>query len=452
MHRFLGFVAFALGGAVATLALTTPTPSSSESVQIVGARWHVLYDSPAATAAAGAIAAVVVAALLVRRVDGLAAAVAGLVTLVVVGATPSGALLARYTTTVAAGVALGGLCVMIVAGSQQHGRLRSTSLAAGAVLGYLAGQPLRQWWRGEFSTPRRYADYLPYTSGPPMDWVLIAGAVLAIIALAALATATRGESRRIARTWSVPAIVVGLVVPVAAVVAYWIFRESVTSIDDLASRSWAIGYVVLALALVGALVLPGRTGLAWVGVVAVVASVAAVHVDGDDTTVSLLVIAAMVAVGALLGRWRPVPLVGFAVLLVVLLARGFDAYDTELWAVAASVFGLPLASAYTMASLMPGRTVQHTRTAAPALAALASLAALSGGIAKSDHGWVSYLPLTGAGTFSTGAGYVDIDTDLTVTTAVILSGISLLACAVVTLLITRRPDLEPGTANDEEAR
>ncbi|MFC9834021.1 hypothetical protein ACFVKB_09425 [Rhodococcus sp. NPDC127530] len=364
-----------LGGFVAGIALRS-SMSGGFAFVTNGDRLDVFYLGPAARGALAAIVAVLVAARNRARRSLSVASFAGLALL---GVAPSIGPwhFEMYASGVGAGLLLGGLVGLCATADRAW---LQTALAAGVLAGLLLAGPIEHF---RTSAPRRYADYLPEPAFDPV--VLTVLALTAVILAVTLASGDFGEPTDVAVSGRV--LVVGIVLPLIGLVLYWWFVRRVWNVGTYGAMQdrWIFGLILVVVVIGASLWLEGRTGIVLLAVMAFVAAGDIGTAAFPDSWPWLLVPAALVLTGAVLGRRFPQPVSGIAALAVVAASALFEHPPWDNLHVGATWLLLPLAASYTVASSLPSSDpVTATSLAAPAALAVPLIA---------DYGWTAYAPL-----------------------------------------------------------
>lgn len=364
VRRLLAHLTVLVGAFTAVWAVTVTTRRNFAFVA-GGDRVDVLFDSAATGATIAAVVAAAVAATVIRPRTLMAATGFGVVLL---AAASFGSFTGQlHVRAVAAGLILGGCAVMTGARDR---RTMQCALVLGAIAGIVLVRPIESSWT-------RYRDYI--ADDLPQTYLLI---TLAVFAILLLASRPAGRTEQVEN--KVRVVAVGVAVPVAGLVLYWIFERSIDSlgVGDAMQDRWLLGLAVVPLLVGAAFALPALTGTV---VLAALAFLAAATVGSVGFPTALLFVA-LVAVGAVVGWRRPSPLIAFAALAVVA-ATGILA-DTSVDVVdsAAKIVVLPFAVGLLYASLLP--------TSPPAAAvSLTTPIAVSVPIVA-EYGWTAYTPLT----------------------------------------------------------
>lgn len=365
-------VCLLLGGFVAGIALTSTT--SREFAFVVGGdRLDALYAGPAAGAFLAAVVAVLVAALVRARRVLSTLSFAGLALL---GVAPSTGPwdFEVYLGGVGAGLLLGGLVGLCATADRAW---LQTALAAGVLAGLLLAGPIDHF---RTSFPRRYADYLPEPAFDPVALTVLA--LTCVVLAVTLASGDFGERTDVAVSGR--ALVVGIVLPLIGLVLYWWFVRRVWNVGTYAAMQgrWMFGLVLVVAVIAASLGLESRTGIVLLAAMAFVAAGVAAF---PDSWPWLLVPAALVLTGAVLGRRFPQPVLGIAALAVVAASALFEHPPWDNLHVGGTWLLLPLAASYTVASSLPSsEPVTATSLAVPAALAVPLIA---------DYGWTAYAPL-----------------------------------------------------------
>ncbi|GGF15791.1 hypothetical protein [Williamsia phyllosphaerae] len=437
MRSLSAVVAAAVGAAVAVIALIGPTAFFVVDSAGTGSRFGSFFDSSAAVAAAAVVVALLVASVMRNRAVAVVGAAVGLIALAVLAFTVKNGQGIGYSTAIAAGLVLGALAVMTQPDPSIGGRAGRIGLAAGVVAGSLLAQALPSTGGFGPGTSRRYADYLPgdlVSTEKGSGLLTVVGVIVAVIALAALALQIKGTTTGAVERPDATVAITGLGIAVAIVLVSGWSVESRSPYGQLSPPGWVFGSLLVVIVLAVALVLPGRTGLAWVGVVALVAAGAVADLSGINVVVGVVVTVLIGLGAASSGRRNLLPL-GIAVLVVVALLQLSGGDSSTLIAAVAAVFVAPFAVSYTAAVCVSepssSQPLTHPAIIATALAACVPLSAVGGG---ADFGWTAYTPLTDAR-----SSHLDLGFGYTSGTTVTTSVLSLIAAGVVAWVITRRP-------------
>lgn len=433
----------AIVGAVAGAVLTEPTAGGDMFGFSVDPPGFPLDSTPTAIAVGGLVALAVVSAS--RRIR---VAIVGMTlgAVILVGAALFDA--AAVVGTIGAGSVLGGIVAITRTDPR---RSAFTGTVAGFVLGSFVVPALGTIRRREAPTPRRYADYLPSRGSVTVfagDWVLVVGAALVVIAVVLLAVTLRPRlSESIRRPPARPAAIAAMVLVAGALVFWWFLRwisSSMTSATGL--HTFLGGYLLVAVAIVVAVAIPGRRGLVWLAAVAAVASHGA---DGASASgvVEAAVIAGLIALGATVailtsgrddGRRAPAVVCAALIALTILTASQFLDGDTSSMIPAfAGIFLVPVVVGATLVAAVRGDARPHGATVVGALVALPLLTRTTG----TSAGWTAYTPLTDAEGFS---GFGDLSYAATTTTAIVSAVITTSVCAVCALVLLRRSPTTAG--------
>ena len=438
MKSLSAVVGAAVGSAVAVIALIGPTGYFVVDSAYAGSRWDGFFDGSTAVTAAAVLVALVVAVSLRRLVIALSAAAVGLIALAVLAVSVTTGDRVGFPTAIAAGLVLGALSVATHPGTSGGDRAGRIGLAAGVVGGFLLARSLPSAGGFRSGQNRRYADYLPsphvsVDSGTGL--LTVVGAVVALIALAVFAFQIRGTAPAVTGRPAARVTTTCIGIPVAIVLLSAWSHASRSSFGETTPPGWVFGSLMIVIMLAAALVLPGRTGLAWVGVVTLVVTGAAADVS-DIEWIGIVVIAVVIGLGAAASRWRHLLPIGIAVLVVIALLQLLDGESTELVALAAAVFVAPFVVSYTVAVCVsePPSSPEfaHPAIIATALTACVPISTLRGG---ADFGWTAYTPLSDAR-----SSHLDFGFGSTTGSTVTMSVVSLIAAGVVAWVIMRRSD------------
>ncbi|WP_157105211.1 hypothetical protein [Rhodococcoides kyotonense] len=230
---------------------------------------------------------------------------------------------------VGAGLILGGL--LALADTDDRAWLQS-ALATGVVVG--ARRPVEM-------IPRRYADYLSDGSDASdgLAWVLLVATVVAV--LWTLTTSGFGQIRDPDRSSRVGIVVIGVGIPLVALLTRWWFAQQLGPPPSYAE--WVAGGALVAAVVAAAFVSRETTG------VVLLAGLAVSVVDRGAFVVEsrwfLVFPVAAAVVGSVVGRRWPAPVVGFGMLALVTVPTVFDIWVDP-------VVLLPVA-VYLFASCLP---------------------------------------------------------------------------------------------------
>ncbi len=365
------------------------------------------------------------------------------ITLLVIGISSSPPTL---LTAAASGVLLGA-ALQLARSRSDHGATVAT--VAGAVLGIVLASMLARLRADGAERPRRYADFVPSTGFFADTTVIDVGAVAlaaigVVVLVACLVSRWRDTIDASARrsVLGAGALVIG-----CALVHWWFLRFISDSLQDETTtglHTFFGGYVLLGLAVVGAVTVRGRRGLIWV---ATAASTIALATDGAVTTgAALTALTAILVVGGALGttvvlrgtqapeRIRGVP-IAVAVLAVFAATQFITDGFWEGVPVLVGSFGVPVVVAMAItAAVIAGRPDPATVVGALALLTLTRLT--TGG----DFGWTAYTPLTD------GIGFDGITGDPESTSQTVVALIALATCLVAAVVLARRRDTAPSVA------
>ncbi|QBJ98840.1 hypothetical protein ERC79_19895 [Rhodococcus sp. ABRD24] len=340
--RWLLAIAGLLGGVVAGHVLWQPMPPGHIGI---GGGVQAMLTSNGAGVACVAVVAVLVTVGLTRRrsvasATGVAAAGALLLALPDVVRYPSEASVMLYSNAVAAGLLLGATSLLV---SRTH--TGQAALATGMLAAFLLSGNAVELRR--FGANEGWTAYAPFRTWEPTAVVPLWVAVVTAAVILAAGVIERRAS------WSgrvdSQVLLGAIALPVTGFVANWILIES-----D-ARPVWWCGYVGLMVALVVwvAWRLPGSDGaVVFAGAAVLAAVVGGVPSWGTDWW--FLAIPAVLLVGGIaVGLRWPRPPLGFALLAVTAAAALLNPDSWAEIALVASVFVLPTASGYVLASCLP---------------------------------------------------------------------------------------------------
>ncbi|MDJ0363095.1 hypothetical protein [Rhodococcus sp. H29-C3] len=368
--RALAHVTLFAGAFVAALTLTT-TVAQEFAFFSGGDRLDVFFYSAASGATLGAIVAVVIATVVSRTRIAGAAAGFGVVLLAVVSLVqPAGQLQLR---ALAAGLILGGVAALT---GMRERRTLQCALVVGVVSATVMAGPLESE-----GIPARYADYLEPAA--PQKYLLVAlGVFAALLAASAWMKAFEKEPVPVDNKGRV--LFVGIVIPVAGLVLYWLFQRSVWSLGtgEAMQNRWLLGLVVIPLLVGAAFALPAATGAV---VLAALAYLGAGSTGSFEMSTALVFVALLLA-GSVVGwRWRS-PMTGFVLLAVVAATGLFTDPPLDWINMGASVFVLPFAVGLLYASLLPTNAPAATMSVTTPIAVSIPIVA--------EFGWTAYTPLS----------------------------------------------------------
>lgn len=370
-----------VGGYTAAVVLGAPTVDTYPMATGFGPA--PVMASAIAASATGAIVAALVAAGTRQRSLVIAAVLAGAL-LVAMVALPGAWRYDTYISAVGAGSLLGGLVVMCI--GPRRVQLQAV-LAAAGVAGLLTAEPIAEF-RNFASAPRRYADYVDVGS-PPVNTVWLLLAVVTLVAGASMWVIGRGDTAPIGeRRGSGREVLVGIGIPAVGMGLHWSFERAVMSsrAETPEAGRWLLGVVAVVLVIAAALWLRGRTGTVLLAAMAL-AVVGREAVSWSPTVWPLLLVPVVLAgVGAWLGHRSPRPLVGVGVLALIAATGVVAGRPWDDMSIAANLFMVPLAAAYTIAASLPSTPpVVATSMTLPAALALPLVA---------QYGWTAHTPLT----------------------------------------------------------
>lgn len=366
----LSHVTLLAGAFVAALTLTT-TVSHNFAFVSGGDRLDVFVDSAASAATLGAIVAVVIATVVSRTRIAGAAAGFGVVLLAIVSLVgPAGVLQLR---ALAAGLILGGVAALT---GMRERRTLQCALVVGVVSATAMAGPLESE-----GVPARYADY--FEPDAPQTYLLVALGVFAVLlAVSAWARAFDGQPAPVDEKRRV--LLVGIVIPVAGLMLYWLFQRSVASLGtgDAMQNRWLLGLAVIPLLVGAAFALPAATGAV---VLAALAYLGAGSTGSFEMSTALVFVALLLA-GTVVGwRWRS-PMIGFALLALVAATGLFTDPPLDWMNLGANTFVLPFAVGLLYASLLPTAAPAATMSVTTPIAVSIPIVA--------EFGWTAYTPLT----------------------------------------------------------
>ncbi|MCK0517501.1 hypothetical protein [Williamsia sp. DF01-3] len=265
VNRVLVSAAVAVGAFISVVVLLTRL-GGGESV-FESDPWRVLYQGDVACVALCAVVAVVVSVLMDRSL-GFFVGGAGLVALGAVAAVGTSTNWASYASAVAAGLLIAATGSLAVQGDSRE--LLQSWLFAGALVGAWLARPLEQY-RSSVTYSGAYT-----STGTPPDWPLVVGVVAALVLFAAAWFTAPPHSRfpdengRSATQRSAlgPSFMLGIGVPVVALLSWWWFIATLASGDGIEGGTWAYGMVLLPVVIVGVWWLPHRNGLVLLAMLA----------------------------------------------------------------------------------------------------------------------------------------------------------------------------------------
>ncbi|MGU3291315.1 hypothetical protein [Williamsia sp. M5A3_1d] len=401
------------------------------------------FDSTPTAIALGGLIAVTVATAARRAGVALIGMGAGAVVLVVAALLdPPPAI-----GTVGAGAALGGAVALA---STIGRRAALTAIVAGFAVGSYAITALSSIRRHEPTGNRSYADYLPskgsYTQFAG-DRVLVVGAALVVAAVIVLAVLHRRRFAESLQHPPLPSVAMAAGTSVAGALVFWWFLRWISSAmsDSTGLHTFLGGYVLAGIAVLIALVTPGRSGAIWLAAVAVVAAHGADGTTASGATMAV-VIAALVGVGAVsavvLARGSrpsagPRLLVAGLVVLAILTATQF--LDGDLSAavpVLAGAFVVPAVVGAVLVAAVRGRTSPDGAIVIGALLLLPLLTRTTG----ASVGWTAYTPLTDSDGFD---GFGGLSYSSATTTGIVAAVATIAVCAVAAVVLLRRDATTP---------
>ncbi|MGW5338195.1 hypothetical protein ACWEQD_07180 [Rhodococcus pyridinivorans] len=333
--------------------------------------------------ATGALVAASIALWLRHRVGALGAVVAG-AALVAVVALPGAWRFDMYVSAVGAGLVLGAL---VVCCARTAGTRLPAVMTGGVVAALLTAEPVAEY-REFAASSSGSAVYLEVSAQPANTvWTVLSVTVIAV-ATAALVMRAGAPDSVDERRWDVRETVVGIGLPLVAVVLYRSLHSAVWSPDASPGGNgrWLWGIVAVPLVIGAALWLRERSGAVLLAAfaVAVAAGTAPSWIPGGWLLPAVMVVLA--AVGAWLGRRAPRPTAGVGVLAFVTITAIFTRAPWDNVHLLATFFVLPVAAAYTISAALPSTSaVTAASFSLPAVMALPLL---------TRFGWTAYTPLT----------------------------------------------------------
>ena len=415
VNRVLVSAAVAVGAFISVVVLLTRL-GGGESV-FESDPWRVLYQGDVACVALCAVVAVVVSVLMDRSLVFFVGG-AGLVALGAVAAVGTSANWASYAGAVAAGLLIAATGSLAVQGDSRE--LLQSWLFAGALVGAWLARPLEQY-RSSVTYSGAYT-----STGTPPDWPLVGGVVAALVLFAAAWFTALPHSRfpdengRSATQRSAlgPSFMLGIGVPVVALLSWWWFIATLASGDGIEGGTWAYGMVLLPVVIVGVWWLPHRNGLVLLAMLATLTAAAGLP-KWQGSWPMLLVFVLLIAGGLVSGRRWTHPMIAMGVLLACTL---MTAIDESPWNTAGIVaaFIVPVAGAHAVAACLPTTAPVSTI----AVAGPATLFPVAG--------------ITVAYSFSSSSGSSGFDSYQPTTTQVILAVVTVAACGMAVAFLTRR--------------
>lgn len=365
-RRTLAVVTIALGAFVAGLAMATPV-SRNFAFVVGGDQFDVIFSSPAAAAGLWAVVAVIVAATVRRTKTAFIAT--GLGTVLLAATISLQTSLELHQRGLAAGLILGGCAALTGKGDR---RILQCAAVVGLVSALVAADPLE-------SGQTRYRDYMAPT---PQIYLLVLLAVFAALLVIAGVLALLGASPTRGPAM-VRVLLVGVAVPAAGLLLYWVYVRSVMSIDSSGAdpNRWILGLAIIPLLVGAAFALPGVSGAVVLAALAYLTTATA----SFETATAIAFIALTVA-GAAVGLRRPSPLTAMVILAVVAAAGLFADSSLETIDNTAQFVLLPFATGLVFASLVPTLPSALTISLTVPIAVSVPIAA--------EFGWTAYTPLT----------------------------------------------------------
>lgn len=418
MTRLVTSAAVATGGFVAVVVLLTRLGGGSSLFDYADP-WRVLIQGDAACVTLAAVIAVVVGSVVPARAIGVAIGCAGFVFLGV-AAIGTAASWSSYGSASAVGLVIAALGQLAAAPSDDRSSLQAW-LIGGAFAGALLARPLDQY-RPQISYVDDYAKV-----GTPTDWPLVIGAGIALVLLAVsfftapVKSADKGPKRNPSTG---RALALGMLIPFATLLVWWWFVSTEVLGDDMrtGTTTWAYGILLLPLVIGGVLWMPGRDGLVLLGMLATLATAAALPKWYGSWPV-LVVFVALIVGGLLTGRRRPYPLSAMVVLVVCTLVNITDQSPWDAVGIGAA-FVVPAVGGHLIAACLP-TTAGLSTTAVTSPATLYAVTGIS-------FGWVAY-----------GGGPSGFDGFTPSTTELVLSVVTVVACAgAAAVIIRRRPSTD----------
>lgn len=400
----------AVGGFAGGLVITSGL-SASDSIFDEGTpSWHVLFDSSTALGAAVAVIAVIVAAAVYRR-HAPASVLAGLGLVIVAAVAAAGPdpLAAGRFNAVGAGFLLGGLCVLSVASGSVWNQ---TWLTTGVLAGVTVAPSLEVLRIGARAS----------SADTSIVWAVLIPALLGLV-LVGLVVVLKQEAAPVrddGRSWRVIALTIAL--SGSSVVLYWWWVTGWVRIESPSAGIWMFGFVVVAVAIVGSLLLRGQSGIVLLAVVAYLSSRANMTALTEEGPMVVAVVILMIGGGAL-GRRSPLPLVGVGIM-AVCAATGFvDGFPRGVDIAIPMV--IAVTAGYTVAACLPS-------AASSTAMALTSPAVLVIGIGLFFRA-IAYTGDT--------AGGSQVMWSDAATGVVAVSTLSVVACGLAIAYLRRRPNL-----------
>jgi hypothetical protein len=334
--------------------------------------------------ALGAIVAALAAGIR-HRTPTAVAVVAGALAVIVV-ALPGAWRFDMYIATIGAGALLGGLVVTCF--GMRRAQLQVV-LTGAVVAGLVTAEPIAEF-RDFTSMPRRYADYVPVDT-QPVDTVWLVLAAVTLVAGVSMWVVGQGDDASVdERRGSTRELLLGIGLPLVAVGLHRSFEDAVASLsaERPEAGKWVLGIVAVVVVIAAALWLRERSGMVLLAAMAF-AVVGREAVPWSPGVWPLLSVPILLAgVGAWLGRRTPRPSAGIGVLAVVAALSIVGGSPWDAVHIAATLYVVPVAAAYTIVASLPSTTtVAATALALPAVMVLPLVA---------QFGWTGYTPLTQA--------------------------------------------------------
>ncbi|ORM32780.1 hypothetical protein [Williamsia sp. 1135] len=375
-----------------------------------------MIEGDTACAALAAVIAVVVSAAVRDRAVAVVLGGTGFVVLGVIAAIDTSATWSSYGLAVATGLVVA--AVGSVAANAVDRSALQASLIGGALAGAFLARPLDQY-RPLAGYP---GDNVPV--GTPADWPLVIGATAALLLLAAswfTASKSSDSDPLFTGVRTGRALALGIAIPVASVLLWWWFIATEVLADDadLGTSTWWYGILLVPLVVGGVLWLSGRDGLVLAAVLATGAAAATVPKWQGSWPV-LVVFVVLIIGGIWTGRRMPHPLVAVGMLLVCTLV---NISDQSAWKVIGIIaaFVVPAAGGHLIAACLPTTAVLST-VAVTSPATLYAVTGITFGLMAAfggsrESGFDSYAPNT---------------------TELVLSVVTIAACAAAIVIVTRR--------------
>ncbi|WP_146240362.1 hypothetical protein [Williamsia limnetica] len=414
VKRLVAPAAVAVSAFVAMVVLMTRLGGGSSLFENADA-WRVLFEGDTACVTLAAVIAVVVGSVLRDRAIAVAIGCTGLVLIGVVAAIGTSASWSSYGLAVAAGLVIAAVALVAAHGTDRS--VLQACLVGGALAAIWVARQLQQ----NHSEVYAFGDYTPV--GRPTDWQLLIGASIALALLAGswfTREAPSVTSRLVGAASTGRIIILGIAIPVAALLLWWWFvgTEILGDNTDTGTTTWAYGFLLVPLAVGGVLWLPGRDGLVLLAVLVTMAAVATVP-RWQGSWPLPVVFVALIVVGILTGRRWPSPLIAMGVLLVCTSVTVIDQSPWDFAGIVAA-FVVPAIGGHVVAASLP-TTAGLSTVAVTAPATLAAMTVIS-------VGWVAY----GS---SSPSGFDEVRPS---TTELVISVATIVACAAAAAVVLRR--------------